>query len=90
MTLFYLSFHNLDLIQNYALLYSDLNQEHNCDKSTFWDIREMHDCNGVGQCQDYAKIYIKSIIMKFASYIIVLMLAVSCLVQSRGDNFGKD
>jgi len=68
--LFWVSLHNLDLMSNYSLIVSDVNQEYNCNDD-FIDIREITDCNGLMQCPDYMTIYVTSLNLKIYSYILL-------------------
>lgn len=70
---FWIGFHNIDLMSNYALITSDFNQEFNCNQD-FIDIREITDCNGLMDCPDYQTIYITSINLNMWSYVMLNMI----------------
>jgi len=57
--LFMVAHHNLDLLSNYALIYSQINEEYNCDEN-FINIRDITDCNVYNDCPDYKSIYLMS------------------------------
>jgi len=71
--MFWISFHNIDLMSNYALIFNDLNSEYNCNDD-FINLREITDCNGLMQCPDYQTIYINSVNLKVFSYILLNMV----------------
>lgn len=73
-TLFWSSYHNLDLLSNYALIYSDFNHENWQSDSEFKDVREIRDCRADFKCSDYMTIYIYSKYGQFIAYILMMML----------------
>jgi len=73
---FFIAFHNLDLLSNYALLMNDVNKEHNCDNG-FYDIRDIEDCNGYSQCPDYKTIYIRSVNTLYVSFFLFTSIIMS-------------
>lgn len=73
--LFWGSYHNLDLLQNYALIYNDINSQH-CTHD-FINIRNIKDCNALYDCPDFQTIYIHSKFMQFAAYFIMLGIIIS-------------
>jgi len=81
---FFIAFHNIDLLSNYALLMNDVNKEHNCDEG-FYDIREIEDCNALYQCPDYQQIYINSVNTLYVSFFFF-----TTLILSVGFGFVKD
>lgn len=74
-----ISLHNLDALNNYALFANDLNKANANDK--FYDLREIHDCNGVFACLDYKTIYIKSINMQFFAVFLLVGVTMTLLSQ---------
>lgn len=74
--LFFIAFHNLDLLSNYALLHNDFNKEEHCD-SGFYDLRELTDCNGLFQCPNYKTIYIRSVNTLFVSFFLLIGIIMS-------------
>lgn len=78
--MFWISFHNIDLIHNYSLIYSDSNKQL-CDcEDGFSDIRKLRDCNGF-QCPTSSEIYISSINMLFISHFIMLGIITYFVVE---------
>lgn len=55
--LYFVSFHNLDLLHNYAMIYNDLNIKYN-DDSDLLNVRDITDCTGFGHCPEYGYIYL--------------------------------
>jgi hypothetical protein len=68
--LFFTAFHNKDLIQNYALIYNDLNLNLFCSEQAL-DIREISDTAGNFEASRYKEIYIKSTNLEFTSYFLL-------------------
>jgi len=83
---FYISFHNLDLLSNYALLYNSVNKEFNCEIDKFWDLYDVQDCNGLNQCHDYATIYLQSMVMQMFAFIILIMISMTYLIEKLTKN----
>lgn len=77
--LFWGSWHNLDLLQNYSLIYNDFNRENSCD-SGFYDVRDASDCNLYG-CKEFQQIYMESKFMAFVSYILMLGIIIEAMVR---------
>ena len=82
---FYIGYHNTDLMSNYALLYNSVNKEYNCQIDRFWDLYDVHDCNGLMQCHDYATIYTQSMLMQMGSFIIMTMIAMAYIIDKLSD-----
>ena len=66
--LFWISWHNLDQLNGYAMLLNDINAIEHCDDN-FYDVREIQDC-GVIDCPDFQTAYIKSKFAEVLSYIL--------------------
>jgi dolichyl-phosphate beta-glucosyltransferase len=54
--LFWTSYHNLDLMSNYAMIFNDLNAER-YNGSDFLNIRDITDCTAINYCPDFKTIY---------------------------------
>jgi hypothetical protein len=76
--LFFTAFHNLDLIQNYALIYNDLNQLRDEDN---FNVRKIQDCTGIGRCPNYATIYIKSNVLLIGSFFMMMFVALGFMIE---------
>lgn len=79
--LFWISFHNIDLIHNYSLIYSDSNKQLCTCEDGFRDIREIRDCNGLNQCFTFSEIYLSSTNMVFISHFIMLGIVTYFVVE---------
>lgn len=74
--LFMTAFHNLDLMSNYGLIMNDINQEFaECNPQKYIDLRDIKDCNNF-ICDDYQTIYMKSVVMQFIAYIMLMGLVI--------------
>lgn len=67
---FFASWHNLDLLQNYSLMFSDINIKYSND-SELLNVREITDCTGFNVCNDFKSIYLNS---KSLSLITIMLL----------------
>lgn len=79
--LFWISFHNMDLIHNYSLIYSDSNKQLCTCEGGFLDIREIRDCNGLNQCPTSSEIYLSSTNILFMSHFIMLGIITYFVVE---------
>lgn len=67
--LFWAGWHNTDLLQNYSLMYNDINKLNADNEIGFYDARNIKDCNLTG-CFEFKDIYMQS---KFYSLVAFLI-----------------
>ncbi len=72
-TLFFVAFHNLDLLQNYSIIYNQINKE-TCESSVFMELSTLTDCN-LFDCPDFRTIYIRSKTVQGASFVVLAVMA---------------
>ena len=77
-SLFVISWHNLDVINGYAMLFNDINAIEHCDDN-FMNIREINDCGAV-YCPDYSTIYVKSKVAEAVGFIILIGIIIEFLL----------
>ena len=75
---FWVAYHNLDLLHNYAMIYNEMNLEYFCDGFCL-DIKEIKDCTGFGNCPDYQTIYLYSNLLLYFSYSALVIIIVALL-----------
>jgi hypothetical protein len=75
--LFFTAFHNLDLLQNYAIIYNDLNQLRDEDN---FDVRTIRDCTAFS-CPNYLTHYIRSNVVLIASFFMMTFVALGFLIE---------
>jgi len=76
---YWVSYHNLDLLSNYNLIYNDLNNDRYCGNESL-NVRDIQDCNGLFQCPDYKTIYITSMNTQHISIIMMSALILTFMV----------
>lgn len=67
---FYISYHNLDLLQNYSLIYNSINLETHCSSNAL-DVRQITDCTASRYCPDFQTIYLNSKFIQILSFLIL-------------------
>lgn len=77
--LFFTSYHNLDLLQNYSLLYNSFNLNSHCDSNAL-NIKEITDCTSLRYCPSFQSIYLNSKLIQIISYIILNFLLINNLI----------
>lgn len=80
--MFFGSWHNLDLLQNYSMIYQQINLEYFCTNDAL-DVRDITDCTASGSCPYFKDIYIKSKYFNLICFILILLLLIIQL--SRGE-----
>lgn len=55
--MFFIGFHNVDLMMNYGTIFNDLNNEYFCQDNQCLNIRDITDCNVYDKCPSYDRIY---------------------------------
>lgn len=72
-TFYFMAFHNIDLLSNYALLLNDINKEnHFKNNYRYYDLRDVSDCTHFNSCPDYTQIYKNSQLLNSISFIFLL------------------
>lgn len=79
--LYGISFHNLDLMSNYALLFNDINGKYFCNED-YINIREIQDCNGNFECPDYQTIYINSNNIQVLAFLMLMGTSIGLLITN--------
>lgn len=77
---FWVSWHNLDLLQNYSLIFNDINRNEFCSED-FYDVRGVEDCNLFG-CGTFENIYVVSKSFALFSYMLFNGLVIEFLVRA--------
>lgn len=78
--LFWISFHNNDLLHNYSVIYSQVNRE-NCD-NYYIELIDIIDCTAIDKCYTYQEIYKISVILKILSYYMLVGIILFFVIQN--------
>jgi len=71
--LFWVSFHNIDLLINYSMWTNDFNQKLVGGDKLF-NLRDIEDCTIANHCPDFKTIYLRSVFMLFLSHSALVLL----------------